>query len=161
MQNTIKVESEVAESDVQIIESHLDTFLHVNHTIYLQLFEKARWDFLTSRGYGLDAVHTHRAGPVILSAELKFRKEVKNREMCKVLTKCGDYRRMMFKIEQKLINTKGDLACIGNYTCALFDLDTRKIVQPTARFLRAIGLLVEPENAVLPQPEATPSAHLR
>ncbi len=42
-----------ASYDVLILESHLDTFGHVNNAAYLTLFEESRWDFITKNGYGL------------------------------------------------------------------------------------------------------------
>jgi acyl-CoA thioesterase FadM len=104
-------------------------------------------------------VHRQGAGPIIISAEVKFRKEVKNREVCVIQTQCSDYRRMIFKIDQKMINAKGDLACMANYTCALFDLKARKIIQPTDAFLRAIGLWAGETNPRSEAPHGTHVSH--
>lgn len=146
----IKPRSEVDEVQIEIVETCLDSFLHVNHVTYLRLFEEARWEFLTRRGYGLMAVHGFRAGPVIIDVQAKFRKEVKNRERCKIQTSCYDYRRRLFKIDQVLINERGDHACTAVFTCGLFHLDERKLMEPTPAFLYAIGLSDE-----------RPMAHLR
>ena len=39
-----------------ILEKHLDSFGHVNNATYLHLYEEARWDFITKRGFGLARV---------------------------------------------------------------------------------------------------------
>ena len=41
-----------------IRESHLDTFGHLNNATYLQLFEEARWDYITNRGFGVWSTHS-------------------------------------------------------------------------------------------------------
>ncbi len=41
------------EYQLLIHEGHLDSFGHVNNATYLNLFEEARWDWITARGYGL------------------------------------------------------------------------------------------------------------
>ena len=66
--------------ELLIHEQHLDTFGHVNNAAYLQILEEARWDLITRNGYGLDEVHRRRIGPVVLDVELRFRRELRNRQ---------------------------------------------------------------------------------
>ena len=40
----------VHEYEVVIREHHLDVFGHVNHAVYLELFEEARWELVTANG---------------------------------------------------------------------------------------------------------------
>ena len=61
---------------LQIIERHLDTFGHVNNAVYLELFEEARWDIISARGYSLDTVLKTRIGPTILGVNVQFRREL-------------------------------------------------------------------------------------
>ena len=42
------------EYPMTILEHHLDTFGHVNNAMYLQLFETARWQWITDGGDGFD-----------------------------------------------------------------------------------------------------------
>ena len=46
----------VFEQSIVIREEHLDTFGHVNNARYLEIFEQARWDFITDNGFGLDYI---------------------------------------------------------------------------------------------------------
>jgi acyl-CoA thioester hydrolase len=39
-----------------IKETYLDTFGHVNNAMYLALLEEARWDLITTNGYGLKII---------------------------------------------------------------------------------------------------------
>ena len=68
------------EYSLLIRESHLDTFNHVNNAQYLTLFEEARWQVITERGFGLSEIQKTGTGPVVLEAALRFRREVKLRE---------------------------------------------------------------------------------
>ena len=58
------------EYQTQIIESHLDSFEHVNNAVYLELYEEARWDFITTGGFGLSRIKEEGIGPVILDLQV-------------------------------------------------------------------------------------------
>ena len=64
------------EYNFMVLEAHLDTFGHVNNATYLQLYEEARWDFITNNGYGLDRVKETGIGPIIVEVNLTFKKEL-------------------------------------------------------------------------------------
>jgi len=49
--------------EVIILERHLDTFRHVNNAVYLELFEEARWDFISRRGYDMQVIDDLKLGP--------------------------------------------------------------------------------------------------
>ena len=66
---------------VQILEKHLDTFGHVNHATYFQILEEARWDLVTSRGFGVKEIQTSHQGPVILEAHIEFKREILLRQV--------------------------------------------------------------------------------
>jgi acyl-CoA thioester hydrolase len=62
------------------LESHIDTFGHVNNAAYLEILEEARWDLITRNGYGLDEVQRRRIGPIVLDVHLRFVRELRNRQ---------------------------------------------------------------------------------
>lgn len=125
---------------VLIVESHLDTFGHVNNATYLQLFEEARWDLITARGYGLDTIQSTRLGPVILEAHVKFRREVKNRETITIVTQLESYQGKIGTLRQRVKKEDGTLACDAVFTCALWDIDARKMVDATPAWAHAVFL---------------------
>ena len=53
----------------QVLESHLDSFNHMNHATYFQIFEQARWELITSRGFGLKEIIETQIGPTILDVQ--------------------------------------------------------------------------------------------
>jgi acyl-CoA thioester hydrolase len=105
-----------------------------------QLFEEARWELITARGYGLDTIRATRLGPVILEAQVKFRREVKNRDRVVIRTSLLSYDGKIGKLRQRLDKEDGALACDAIFTCALWDIDARKIVLPTPEWAHAIFL---------------------
>jgi len=127
-------------SELMIRENHLDTFGHVNNATYFQIFEQARWDIITERGYGLREVQKHRQGPVILGAEIKFLRELKLREKITIRTRCEPFEGKTAKIQQTMEKADGTVACEVLFTFAFFDLAERKIISPSREWLRATGL---------------------
>ena len=128
------------EYPLTIRESHLDSFGHVNNATYLTLFEEARWEYITQGGHGLKEVHQLQEGPVILEANLKYRKELKNRTETKVLCYRPSYDGKIGRMIQQIVDYEGKLYCEGSFLFALFDLKKRKIMAPTNQWLQALGL---------------------
>lgn len=124
--------------EVQIKEFHLDSFGHVNNAKYLQLYEEARWDFITRNGYGLDKVKELQKGPVILEINIQFRKELKNREYIRIETYLGELRRKVNRIEQRILKDNGEIASTATFTMGFFDLVERKLIEPDPLWLQAL-----------------------
>lgn len=137
---TKTVENEVFEYFLTIREGHLDTFGHVNNAVYAQIFEEARWDLITSRGFGLETIRRTGLGPVILAMDLKFKREVLNRERVRITTRCTDHKEKIGWLEQVLYNGNGEAACLAKFTIALMDMKERRLVVPSPEWRRAIGL---------------------
>jgi YbgC/YbaW family acyl-CoA thioester hydrolase len=124
----------------KVLESHLDTFGHVNNATYLQLFEEARWDLITERGWGLKEVKERQIGPVILELNLKFKREITNREVITIESQSGDpLNKLVMTMHQKMIKENGDVAAILDIHVGLMDLQKRKLIEPTDEWLKAVG----------------------
>jgi acyl-CoA thioester hydrolase len=128
------------ENEVTILESHLDTFGHINNAVYLQLFEQARWDIISARGYGLRDVQKSQIGPTILEINLQFRREIRLREKIKIVTSTVSHEKKITKLRQVMVNEKGEEACVADFTIALFDLKARKLIEPTPEWRHALAL---------------------
>src|SRR5688572_20414816 len=74
--------------ELTILENHLDTFRHVNHAVYLDLFEEARWDLVTKGGWSFTRVQQTQVGPIVLEVHVKYRKELRLREKVTIETTC-------------------------------------------------------------------------
>ena len=126
--------------EVTIKEFHLDSYGHVNNAAYLTLYEEARWELITQRGYGFSKVHETKQGPVILDVQLKFLKELKLREKIKITVESVAVSSKISKIKQQMIKENGEVASEAEMTVAFFDLLNRKIIPATPAWLQALGL---------------------
>jgi YbgC/YbaW family acyl-CoA thioester hydrolase len=126
--------------EILIKEQHLDSFGHVNNAVYLTLFEEARWDLITGNGYGLSEILVSHVGPVILEANVKFRRELRLRDKITVLTRVTNYRRKLGYIHQEMVNSEGEVTTIADLTFGLFDMVKRQLVPPTEPWMRAFGV---------------------
>lgn len=121
-------------------ETHLDSFGHMNHARYLEVFEDARWDFITRNGYGLEKIRETGLGPTILEARVRYRRELVARQRIRVETQCVSYERKIARISQRMIDEKGEECCTAEILIGLLDLGARRLVAPTEEWKRAIGL---------------------
>ncbi len=126
-----------------IRESHLDTFGHMNNAAYLVLFEEARWEFITRNGYGLNEVLKEQKGPIILDIAMRFKKEINLREKIKITTELVSHEQKISKFKQDMIKEDGTMAAEINLTFGFFDLQTRRLIDPTPEWKKAIGLTSE------------------
>jgi acyl-CoA thioester hydrolase len=128
------------EYKMQILESHLDSFGHVNNAVYLQLYERARWDFITKNGYGLTEIHELKQGPVILDVHCRFKREMINREWITIQSQSENWVGKIGKIHQKMIKEDGSVASEATFTIGFMDLNLRKMVAPSELWLKAVGI---------------------
>lgn len=127
------------EYPITIRELHLDSYGHVNNATYLNLFEEARWEAITRKGYGYQKVHETRQGPVILEIQMKFLKELKLRENIKITLEVVSYEGKLFRLLQKMVKENNEIACEMNMVGGFFDLNERKLILPTQEWLFALG----------------------
>ena len=123
-----------------IRENHLDTFGHVNNATYLQLFEEARWEFITARGYGLEMIQNSGLGSIVLEFNLKFLKELRLRQKIVIESQTVSYEKKIAVLRQNILDENNEVCCAGLMTFGLFDTKTRRLVLPTPQWLMAIGL---------------------
>ena len=130
----------VHEDPFLIREQHHDTFGHVNNAQYLEILEEARWDLVTRNGYGLDEVMRRRIGPTILEIDMKFQRELLNRQRITIRSWTEAYLGKIGKFVQQIVDADGNLCCETLFTIGLFDLNARKLIVPTPEWMKAIGL---------------------
>ena len=131
---------EINEYEVLIRETHLDTFGHVNNATYLTLFEEARWEIVSKRGFGLDDIKRTGLGPTLLEVNVKWKREVRNRERIRIRTQVTSATGKVQTLHQVMLNEKGEEVCVADYVVALFDVKARKLVPPTPEWKAAIGI---------------------
>ena len=147
----------VHEYRMLILESHLDTFGHVNNAAYMAILEEARWDLITGNGYGLEEIHRRGIGPVVLDVNLRFVRELRNRQEITIRTWTESYSGKIGKLGQQILDEAGEVCCDALFTIGLFDLTARRLIRPTPDWVKAMGL--RPEDLAGPRgkdPEARP-----
>lgn len=125
--------------ELMIREHHLDSYGHVNNATYVQILEEARWESITRKGYGYEKVQNSQIGPVILEVSVKFRKEVKLREVIRVSVETEPMKGKIGLIKQTIFKADGTIALEGYVTYGLFDLKSRKLIDPTTEWNQAIS----------------------
>lgn len=132
----------VYEYDKEILEQHLDTFGHVNNAVYLQLYEEARWDFITKNGLGLKQILESKIGPVLLDVHMTFKSELGNREKIKIISQARSEMRNKFVmiLDQKMVKENGKIASTLTLSVGMMDLKARKLISPSAEWLKALGV---------------------
>jgi acyl-CoA thioester hydrolase len=130
----------VHEYPLVIREHHLDTFGHVNNAAYLDLFEEARWDLIAGNGYGLETVQRLKVGPTVLEVQIRFVREVRNRQRVTIRSWLESYSGKIGRLAQQLRDEADGLCTDALFTIGLFDLTTRKLIRPTPEWIAALGL---------------------
>jgi acyl-CoA thioester hydrolase len=123
-----------------IKEHHLDTFGHVNNAKYLELLEEARWEFLNAHGMDLKTIHEKGIGPVILELEIKFLKEVRLRQLITIESQMLSFDQKIGVMQQYILNDRDQLCCKAKMTFGFFDMNTRKLILPSAQLLSVLGI---------------------
>ena len=133
--------NDIFEYRTKILESHLDSFGHVNNANYLKLFEEARWDFITKNDHGLDHVLEKQVGPIILDLTLRFKNELKNRDEITITSQVVEVKNSkIYVIEQKMLRADGKIAAHALFTAGFFDLKERKLITPPEGWTQALGI---------------------
>jgi acyl-CoA thioester hydrolase len=132
----------IYEYEIKILEHHLDTFGHVNNAVYLELYEEARWDFITKNNLGMKEILESKIGPVLLDLNLTFKSELKNREKIKIISQARPEMRNRFVmiLDQKMVREDGKVASTLTISVGMMDLEGRKLIAPTLEWLKALGL---------------------
>jgi len=133
----------VFEYPLLILERHLDTFGHVNNATYLEIFEEARWDAITRGGHGLDVIKATGQGPVVLECTVRFRRELTSRVNVTVGSRVTAYAGKVGRMHQEIRLADGNVACDAEFTFGFFDLQRRKLIDPSPAWLATFGLTVE------------------
>lgn len=133
--------NEIFEYKVEIKENHLDSFGHVNNAIYVQLYEEARWDFITKNGFGLDKIQKDQVGPVLLDLKVRFKREIKNREIILITSQSIEIvSPKIMVLEQKMLRADRKVASEAIFTVGFFDMKERKLVDATPEWMKAVGI---------------------
>lgn len=123
-----------------IQEAQLDSFGHLNNAVYLQLFEFARWEFISQRGFGIEKIQSSKTGPVILAINIKYLKELKARDKVIIKSQMQSFRPKIGELRQWIENENGEVCCDAILTLGFWDIEKRKLIPATEEWMNAIGI---------------------
>ncbi len=133
------MENKIFDYPITIKEHHLDTFGHVNNATYLQIYEEARWELITQRGYGLSKIKSSGLGPIILEINIKFLKEIHLRKEVVIRTQSLGYTGKISRLKQWITDNDGTIYSEVEMVLGLFDTKERKLIEPTEDWINAFN----------------------
>ena len=127
--------------DFLVYETWLDSFGHVNHARYLEIYEQARWDWLSEYQITSETIQQAGIGPVVLEIQVRYLREIKARQKIRISTRLERFQKKTFKIVQQMHRlTDGELASELHLTGGILDLRDRKLITPPPEWRQALGL---------------------
>jgi YbgC/YbaW family acyl-CoA thioester hydrolase len=127
------------EFDYVIRPTQVDTFGHLNHAAYLELFEWARWEWAAAEGMGLEGlIAARRIAPAVLHVDLSFFKELRMHEPIRVRTWFERLEGLKGVVGQEMEKADGALAARLWLTFTMFHLDRRRAVPMPEELLAAL-----------------------
>ena len=124
-----------------ILETDIDMYGHVNNAKYLNYFEEARWDIVTEKGFGYQRIMEEKIGPVILRVDMQYLKELRARDKITIHTEFTSPPAKIMTLTQTIKKEDGTIACIADFTYAVWSLEKRKIIHPPQHWLEATGMI--------------------
>lgn len=88
--------------ELEVRGYELDRYEHVNHAVYLNYLEHARWKMLEQEGITLKRLAEWKRWPVVASIEARYLKPTFLGDLLRIETRIASHRRVGFEIEQKM-----------------------------------------------------------
>ncbi len=126
----------------QVNGADLDPFGHMNNARYSTLYEIARWDFIEKNGFGLDKIRSEMKGPVLLNANIQFRREIKNLDQIQIISKASRVEGKYMFLNQSMTR-EGELCSRAEFMVGFFDLKERKLIAANQEWFDACGIIIE------------------
>ena len=128
-------------SIIRVASCEVDSFGHVNNAVYLQYCERARNDYMLQRGLRFDDFQKWGAGPVLVRAQLDYRRPAKVDDELRVHGEIVARSRTRFQIVHRFERAadQGDL-CVAELGFAFVRLESGRPCRTPEAFLSAFGL---------------------
>ncbi len=117
----------------------VDRLGHLNHAVYLQYAEHARWQLLRAAGITDDALVTAGIGPVALEERIRYRAELRAGDEIDISCAFEWTGRKIFRVAQEFRRPDGHLATTVEGVLGVMDLTERRLVPDPAERLRALA----------------------
>lgn len=124
--------------------AHIDAFGHVNHARYLEYFEQARFVWAAHYDMPIDQMMVEGYGPAIVSAQVRWRRELRLSDRVRITVEPISARRGIGKVHQQVwrLNSEAPELCAdGDLSFVMLDLKTRQIRPLPQVFVDLVALI--------------------
>jgi YbgC/YbaW family acyl-CoA thioester hydrolase len=104
MPNSLRVK--LYSTPIEVRGYELDSFGHVNHSVYLNYLEFARWQMLKKEGINLEVIEREKRWPVIAGIEIRYLKPAFMGELLEVRTGVLHHGKARFTLEQNIFRAE-------------------------------------------------------
>lgn len=108
------------ETQLRVRGYELDSYRHVNHAVYLNYLEQARWEFLSEGGLSLRKLDELKRWPVVVRAEIDYKKPALMDDVLTIRSRIPRLGNSSFDIEQE-ISCGDSLIARSKITAAVID----------------------------------------
>ncbi|APE35661.1 thioesterase [Nocardia mangyaensis] len=118
----------------------LDTQGHLNHAVYHQYGEHARWELMRAAGIPQDKFIASGIGAVVLESTIKYRRELRGGD--EVTVTCEfDWQEgeKVFRFHHRIVKLDGTVAAEITVVAGAMDLRTRRLVPEPAEHFRNLA----------------------
>lgn len=92
----------IAETVLTVRSSELDSFGHVNHAVFLNYFEHARFEALEAAGFSWSSLEAHGWGIYVVRIEVDYLAEARRGDELRIRTWAESFRRTSMVLVQTL-----------------------------------------------------------
>lgn len=93
----------VAEVEIEVRTSELDSFGHVNHAVFLNYFEHARFEALKEAGFSWSVLAERQWAIFVVRIEVDYLSEAKREDVLLVRTWADGFRRTSMVLAQEMV----------------------------------------------------------
>ncbi|MFC4128837.1 acyl-CoA thioesterase [Nocardia rhizosphaerae] len=121
----------------------LDSQGHLNHAVYHQYGEHARWELLRAAGIPQDKFFASGIGAVVLESTIKYRRELRAGDEVTVTAELDFDGGKIFRFHHRIAKLDGTVSAEITVVAGAMDLTARKLIADPATHFR--GLAENPE----------------
>ena len=117
----------VFESRFRARSYELDGFAHVNHTVFLNWFEQARFDVFEQGGFPAAEIQARGWGVYVVTLQVEYLKEARQGDELVVRTRVGDVTRtsMVFHQVASAVGSPDEASVVASVTAVWIGTDRK------------------------------------
>ncbi len=96
-------EGRISETEIEVRSYELDSFGHVNHAVFLNYLEHARFDLLRAGGLPPESLPGRGWGVYVVRLEIEYLKEARVGDRLLIRTRAVEFRRTSLVLAQEVL----------------------------------------------------------